>query len=950
MKYLAKLLIIIYIITVCVFNPPTSTVYGRDFDDEITKANNFIEKTFGYVEYYKPTSDYGYIIQKYVTEGHGAFHRYPLMIYGTAQEATKSYFKIKGTSSPMGEYSERNEEYRSLGFTREGCPFPNPWFPPDFCRHGTNDDDHEVVPKESVEMRTEFDDSSRYWIKDPYDMAGGGQDKRKLSKKMPGLGGTGDEIWVNDATADMINGWVRTDSFRPDRVRNIVGNKKYFANLVVNPPKSIKNNLEDYLAVLSPPTEYSWGIGIAFYYLGPASKIQSRYALFYLKPLDMLSNDLSANFEYVTPGTIDPYGQVPRTVEPNEEVTIGIKVGSKERKPISGIDYKLEIKKDDGTPITESEDNLKFIGNIDINKNTMDITQNGNIFYIEFTMPEDSNVIINFSINKDGKDPEEFVLDNNTIETKLKLKKPPVIIDNIETDYVLEYDEYTKEFQHSYKEGQAISASLSEPSGFVSWLGSTLIDFSKTDDGIREVVDGEVKLTNVPTSSSSTDVSIYPKIEWKTKRGFFNDDPPGKVYHPNGTSLLSFGQKYGGEISRGYEYRVYHSGSHSSSCPKDCSSSHSYYTYHTSTTSADFPGGYEKINIKAKVYNGSEIGLKQIAKGEENTGDKLNKKIFWEGNRYEIPVQRFMRNVKMDGSTESLVRGDGKYKRVFQHTDRAEVTYSIVKSMAEHFKGDRDNARAGKTKSFQYAPFATDKHLQNLPFPLKSGYNYIPYAQYKAKVRTEIYKWEGEKTEHQAIVNSLKNSFKVTVELPTLNAQNQKVTTLPIGITPKYKKISDTYLTYKSGPTGVNEYLNGSENSLLGNTDSLFKEILEGWSFSNTQNSWTNYKYREYVKEAKVRKVVEETEIVFTVNPNMHKFLTPITINGKNVQDDDYFIRVWFDGFSNTHQNSVKSSKINAAPWSSTYTNDRWNMVFNIRGTRHEDQGSDGSNINGLDR
>ena len=123
------------------------------------------------------------------------------------------------------------------------------------------------------------------------------------------------------------------------------------------------------------------------------------------------------------------------------------------------------------------------------------------------------------------------------------------------------------------------------------------------------------------------------------------------------------------------------------------------------------------------------------------------------------------------------------------------------------------------------------------------------------------------------------------MELPTVNLKGEKVTTYPVAVTTNYKKVSDEVLNYKTGPKDINEYLNGDENTLLGNTDNLFKKILEGWSFSGTQNSWTDKKYREYIKTADIHKIVEETTITFTVNPKLEKFNTPIVLGSKNVSD-----------------------------------------------------------------
>ena len=154
----------ILIAGICFSAYPNYT-YGWDFNEEIERANIFLKEKYGYSDYYITNSPYGNIVKKYITDGHGAFHKYPLMLYGTAQDATNSYFEGKGSSSPAGKYSNKNKEYRALGFTLEGCPFPNPWFPPDYRGNFTNNDDSILIPKVPVEICTETNDSGRCWIK-----------------------------------------------------------------------------------------------------------------------------------------------------------------------------------------------------------------------------------------------------------------------------------------------------------------------------------------------------------------------------------------------------------------------------------------------------------------------------------------------------------------------------------------------------------------------------------------------------------------------------------------------------------------------------------------------------------------------------------------------------------------------------------------------------------------
>ena len=700
------------------------------------------------------------------------------------------------------------------------------------------------------------------------------------------------------------------------------------------------------VVILQPPTKYTWGLGIIYHISGG----KYWYMDMYIHPDTLVDLNMLLELE-------DRYTVIMDDEEDGEEYVV-----IEDAVVNAAIDTELIF-------------GYKGDSNADIYVNDVEEFKVGfQTTALNETTGEEINIIVEGGLNsiKDMTDREKIsilqinkgVRLNTTLKipkkslkqgnNKIKLKAEGLItiknegsasteaekvielnyIKPVRTTYVLDYDEYTRSIVHPYNKGNPIGATLTKPDPFDEWTSSTNINFEKKDLNTKGVVDGPVKLKDVASTSNSLSVSLYPKIEFKTGRAFLEDNPPKAIYHPNGeTTAKSFVQEYWGNISREYKYRK----GHDESCPEGCTSSHIHY----GDREEDFPGGYEYIDIKAKVYNGSKIAPQSIEKGEENTGNAFIKKIFWEGNRYEIPVQRYMRNVDANGVTYSLEAADGQFKRLFQHRDTAQVTYRIEKSMAQHFAGDRKAAAEGKTKSFTYAPFATDKVLQGLPFPLKSGYNYTPYGVYTATVRTEIYKKGGEKTEHQAIVDSVIKSFGVHVELPTVNLKGQKVTTYPMATKTSYKKVSDEVLSYKTGPSSINEYLNGDENTLLGNTNNLFRKILEGWSFSGTQNSWTDKKYREYVKSADIHKIVEETTITFIVNPKLEKFNTPIVLNGKNVSDGDYFIRVYFNGFENGHSNKVISSAVNpSSSWTKKYNpNDGWNMVINIRGTRYEDTG-----------
>ena len=836
---------------------------------------------------------------------------------------------------PLKDWKVNGKEPRYLGRSISGQRFSNMFFPPD-----------------STSSSTPIEEKK--WIKKPW---GDEKVKNKHGVEMS-LFQKKDKLTDPNYQKRLEKLIIKGIEFKIDKVAEEYKSGKISNNYFKSKNEGYKNMGDDLywfnrVAIIQPPTKYTWGMGIIYHESGGTIWYQDMY----IHPDTLV--DLSMSLELEDSYTVvvdeedkDEYitiTDVRINTALNTELTFGAK-GSKDVDVyVSDVEeFKVGFQKNAENMTTGNEIDIKVDGSIDGIK-SMTEEEKINIFQIERGTSLETTVKIPKRVLKQGNNKVKLTAEGLiTIKNEGTASAVAEKIININyikpvrTNYVLDYDEYTKEILHPYNKGAEVEATLSEASPFDRWIGSTNIRFNRTGEDASGVIIGSVDLLDVPKTSSSSSVSIIPKIKFTTGRAPLGDNPPQPIYHVNGeTPYKTFIDTYGGGISRCYEYKETVNTGHNQNCPENCTASHTTTKTRQDTRTADFEGGVEYISIKAKVYNGSKIAQQQIGKGEENTGNAFIRKIFWEGNKYDIPVQRFMKNVDIHGNTKDLVAADGQFKRVFQHRDTAEVTYKINESIAQHFAADRKAAKEGRTKSFKYAPFATDKFLQNLWFPLKSGYNYTPHGQYTATVRTEIYKKGTEATEHQKIVDSVVKSFGVRVELPTVNLKGQKITTYPVDIKKSYKKVSDEKLAYKTGPSSVNEYLNGNESTLLGNTNDLFKKILEGWSFSGTQNSWMDKKYREYVKSADIHKIVEETVITFTINPAYEKFNTPIVLDGKNVKDGDYFIRVYFNGFENGHANKVTSTPINPSnSWTKTYNpNDGWNMVINIRGTRHEDMG-----------
>jgi len=63
-----------------------------------------------------------------------------------------------------------------------------------------------------------------------------------------------------------IKNWIQINGLTPTEVEACTGKRNYFVENAVGVPEKLKNNFEDFLYIIQPPTEHAWGLGIAFYY------------------------------------------------------------------------------------------------------------------------------------------------------------------------------------------------------------------------------------------------------------------------------------------------------------------------------------------------------------------------------------------------------------------------------------------------------------------------------------------------------------------------------------------------------------------------------------------------------------------------------------------------------------------------------------------------------------
>ncbi|EIC03259.1 hypothetical protein YSBL_3028, partial [Acetivibrio thermocellus YS] len=116
--------------------------------------------------------------------------------------------------------------------------------------------------------------------------------------------------------------------------------------------------------------------------------------------------------------------------------------------------------------------------------------------------------------------------------------------------------------------------------------------------------------------------------------------------------------------------------------------------------------------------------------------------------------------------------------------------------------------------------------------------------------------------------------------------------------TTEYKNIANEIPYYSDKP-----YENENENK----SHDFWKMSMEGYSLSGSLDSYTKYKYREYVAgNQKVYEITETTKVEIVVNGGNNKFYTH-----PKMPDGEYYIRVWLDNINLGKMSGVDYSSIN---------------------------------------
>ena len=640
----------------------------------------------------------------------------------------------------------------------------------------------------------------------------------------------------------------------------------------------------EYVHIITPPTQDTWGQGRLYkggrYYMGVP-----------IAPFSLIGPNLTVTLECA---------QAEGAGVRNDDVVKASTIVKSTFDENVDTTYKWTVKGNTTGTIyqNKTESACKFTGYGEgASQGSATIPSEGSefdaVFDLEFIMPKEPVTII-FEINP-SKNPEESIYTDNKDSESISW----IRYDIAKANYTLYYDELTKELEHELA-GGGIPGSVQSPNKSLwRWEGNLTgalnVDIEDNDGALS---DAKVKDdTNPPVDEAAESVTRSPIIQGVIKREEYGD-----FYLPNLSNpireMIVF---YEGDVKRDYDYHTSHSvycceNEDGSSHYYDCSGCSTYYG--SGTQNGIFQPGEDRISITTQVYNGRKpmpsVEARHFKKEiDDNTHDSLNKTIWWESDEYEMFVQRWMKNVFATGDmTYEAIQG--QHERIFTQQNKAMIEWGINQSMSSIYEEDLNSAKRKSTNKLDYphVPFATDRDLQRqYKYPFKSGYYFNPAGEYTLTIRTEIYKDEAKETqEHKDLVDKVLQSFNYGSNMTYIDKGSQYQLKLEID-DPTAAIAAEGLLGIQRDYTYVTEYEVPYSPDAAGFTHTYFKEILEGYEESNTQNSKDEYKYREYIQEGQyICKVVEETLVTITVNPDNQKCYT---FGG--MKNGKYYMTAWLN-------------------------------------------------------
>jgi len=605
---------------------------------------------------------------------------------------------------------------------------------------------------------------------------------------------------------------------------------------------------DECVLVMIPPTYISWGYGVLFT-ADPNADNAVYSTEIPIAPINMLLQDIRVGF-------VNP----PVNAAAGDWVTVRVSLNSFFPQDET-VDYRWGVPSGSGTKYHNGQAS-----------GSIAISGMGNAtMQVSFIMPEDG-AKVTFEANHTRKVPENGNYENNAVEHFVAPLTPPTRSANIPAwvlDQEVGFDLVS-------------TASLELPRG--SWNGNATGNLDILGDS---AIYNDFTVSNNPiVNEASAAITRQPEIAAVLDRADFGDDPKNGRFAPDNVPISKTALVTGsGLVSRPYKYTI-------SRIDPDGTIQ---YSVRYRTAVADFTDINDVRTYTFDVYNGMRtLPLRKSFRNEagktsiQNNGLTYN--LYWEGTPIPFDVARWMCSRSASNAEYGWEAINGRYQRSFVGQSTGSILWETVVSQAAGYREDRENARAGRTgRSYSAnAVFATDKNMQSIGYPVKSGYYFNPLGLYTCTIRTAQYKGtDGPTDEHKELVEKAKGAFRYSSDLQyiTVSRDVTKLTNVSQGNDRSVLAVSDEDSSIVS--TRLETTL-----SRTGYVDALLCEVMEGYSESLSVDSWLGYKYRERTDKS-VYLIEEETVISFALAPpygtDMYTHV--------NMPNGDYAIRVWAEQF-----------------------------------------------------
>ena len=503
-----------------------------------------------------------------------------------------------------------------------------------------------------------------------------------------------------------------------------------------------------------------------------------------------------------------------------------------------------------------------------------------------FTAPKSGLLSITAEINP-NRAFEEINYDNNI----LTLENLVVALENI-PPWIL-----TKDLYFSLGSSVSISAARS-----VTWDGNA------TGGLIVENVSGppdiynnfEVK-NNPAVNAPQNSFIRNPQITATLDRADFGDDPKGGYFGDNLVPLSESGRITGyGSASRDYHYTVttrYSDGTREKDRITGTAIGHFGAIDDERSYAFDVYNGLEELPYQKplnyeKPFDSGAMNIfaekhkKRRLPGGKDSEDKFD--LFWKGENYDFNVVRWMCHLDENDEEYGWESVPGQYIRAFTGQSSATLTWETVKTMEELYGPDKAAVKANYT----HAVFATDKLLrEKYDWPIKSGYYFNPVGEYKCTVYTAQYKNSESKTEeHAELVDKVKKAFCYDSALLYVRKDMEPSRLGEI----KWGTDGNGLLVIDAGPTDKDTAWLATtaarEEDAVLEVSGLYKEAMEGYGESRTEESYRKYRYMERTDDSVSGQdiyLVEETTVIsFKVEVPAGKLYTHV-----NMKNGEYTVR-----------------------------------------------------------